>query len=910
GSYLLQGTVSDDSTVDKVEVQLDGGGWQQAQLSGTNWSLAIAPQSLANPDGGNLAIDVQATDKAGRTGSSTANVLVDVTPLDAFISTATIISSGALIAPDQIINDLNVRLTWPAIPGAASIYAGWTNASTPTLGSLTAYGAGAGSHDQSGAEGSALYAHVIAVDSNGNQTASSSGPYGFDGPRTPDLIADLARDIWVASGGKQVGQMITGERGVQQLFAGWDTDQLRLRWQGVNLGSGDDLYLYLETGGGGSTDLYNPYGTGQSGQLPFAANYMVRLSAGISPTLYVAGGGWTPQGTVSGVSRGDRNDLLLPFSLLGISNPAGSSLKLLGVASQNAGQEIWATIPDKNLGRSWNQYIEFAALGAGIVPADGVWADAQLAVAIAANPSPDQLVGVGDTMRVTVTVQNVGSAPLPQLTIAGTTSGGVALGSGPQVAANIPVSGTAQLLLTGAVNGDGTLALTLADSYHRPYQLETLAYTVDNTPPINVSVVISAANPGKNIAIGFAEDDSAIGQFALEVNGAAVPCVGAGVGYLCEWDAGNASEGSSFTLRGRATDVHGNVGLGNNLSVQVDATLPILTLSAASQTALSDGRINNRERTLTGTLTDNVAGASVQLCSDDGTSRCSAQAVAPDNSWTLLAPALGDGVTTTLTIVGYDLAGNGSQPLSQPVIVDSVNPQLTLTSLNPGTVLSSTAVLLASGTVTDGGGVAAVRVYLVKPDGSSTIVPATLSGTNWSVPYYFDQTGDYQAVAVATDLAGNRGTLVLGTFTADAMPGLAVLTTHVVGSGVVTPAGGQFALGTVVTITATADVSWTFAGWSGDLSGNANPTTITLDGSKVITATFTEDVVLPPGDINGDDTVNVLDLQATINMILNGTQPDDSLFALEWWQRADLNNDGQWNVLDLQLLINLIQAAP
>ncbi len=54
----------------------------------------------------------------------------------------------------------------------------------------------------------------------------------------------------------------------------------------------------------------------------------------------------------------------------------------------------------------------------------------------------------------------------------------------------------------------------------------------------------------------------------------------------------------------------------------------------------------------------------------------------------------------------------------------------------------------------------------------------------------------------------------------------------------------------------------------------------------------------------------MIDLQALINMILHNTQPDDTLFALAWWQRADLNNDGQWNVIDLQMLINQIQAAP
>jgi len=134
------------------------------------------------------------------------------------------------------------------------------------------------------------------------------------------------------------------------------------------------------------------------------------------------------------------------------------------------------------------------------------------------------------------------------------------------------------------------------------------------------------------------------------------------------------------------------------------------------------------------------------------------------------------------------------------------------------------------------------------------------------------------------------------------------LTVNIVGSGVVTPTSRSYISGTVVPITATANAGWSFAGWSGDLSGNANPTSLTLDGDKVITATFTS--LLAPGDVNGDTTVNVIDLQVLINMILSNTQPDATLFATDWWQRADLNNDGQWNVIDLQMLINKIQAAP
>jgi hypothetical protein len=54
------------------------------------------------------------------------------------------------------------------------------------------------------------------------------------------------------------------------------------------------------------------------------------------------------------------------------------------------------------------------------------------------------------------------------------------------------------------------------------------------------------------------------------------------------------------------------------------------------------------------------------------------------------------------------------------------------------------------------------------------------------------------------------------------------------------PTGGSYAAGTAVTLTATPDSGWQLSGWSGDLTGSANPATITMDANKIVTATFTE----------------------------------------------------------------------
>jgi uncharacterized repeat protein (TIGR02543 family) len=75
-----------------------------------------------------------------------------------------------------------------------------------------------------------------------------------------------------------------------------------------------------------------------------------------------------------------------------------------------------------------------------------------------------------------------------------------------------------------------------------------------------------------------------------------------------------------------------------------------------------------------------------------------------------------------------------------------------------------------------------------------------------------------------------------------AAPPQYTLTTNTVGNGSIAlnPAGGTYDAGTVVTLTATPDSGWQFDGWSGDLSGSTNPTTITMNSNKSVTATFSE----------------------------------------------------------------------
>jgi hypothetical protein len=67
------------------------------------------------------------------------------------------------------------------------------------------------------------------------------------------------------------------------------------------------------------------------------------------------------------------------------------------------------------------------------------------------------------------------------------------------------------------------------------------------------------------------------------------------------------------------------------------------------------------------------------------------------------------------------------------------------------------------------------------------------------------------------------------------------------GSGSVTrnPNKSTYVYGDVVQLTATANPGDTFSNWSGDFTGSTNPTTITMNGNKTITANFATTSVTP-----------------------------------------------------------------
>jgi hypothetical protein len=85
----------------------------------------------------------------------------------------------------------------------------------------------------------------------------------------------------------------------------------------------------------------------------------------------------------------------------------------------------------------------------------------------------------------------------------------------------------------------------------------------------------------------------------------------------------------------------------------------------------------------------------------------------------------------------------------------------------------------------------------------------------------------------------NANKSVTAVFTEIVLPQY-TLTVNTTGNGSValSPVGGTYDEGTVVTLTATADTGWEFIEWTGDLTGSENPINIIMDANKSVTAVF------------------------------------------------------------------------
>jgi hypothetical protein len=112
------------------------------------------------------------------------------------------------------------------------------------------------------------------------------------------------------------------------------------------------------------------------------------------------------------------------------------------------------------------------------------------------------------------------------------------------------------------------------------------------------------------------------------------------------------------------------------------------------------------------------------------------------------------------------------------------------------------------------------------------------------------------------------------------------LDVRTVGSGSVTvdPVKQTYAFGDRVTLTATPNVGQVFAGWSGDISGLANPVELIMDSSKTVTATFV--------DGSADPVVSGVSVQRFVNSAVVSWSTDKPTTGSVVWGTSSAYGSG------------------
>ena len=152
---------------------------------------------------------------------------------------------------------------------------------------------------------------------------------------------------------------------------------------------------------------------------------------------------------------------------------------------------------------------------------------------------------------------------------------------------------------------------------------------------------------------------------------------------------------------------------------------------------------------------------------------------------------------------------------------------------------------------------------------TGTIPTLNLAGTTgkFNVSWLDTKTGVVKAGSV-TQVNGG-GTVNLGTAPAGLPTDKVILVSNGVGpvtynlttsaqNGTIDPSSGTYPEGTIVTLTAKGNLGYKFSAWGGDASGTSNPTNITMNADKNVTATFvpTPIYTLNVAAVNGTVTLN------------------------------------------------------
>ncbi|HRI56757.1 MAG TPA: Ig-like domain-containing protein, partial [Anaerolineae bacterium] len=381
-------------------------------------------------------------------------------------------------------------------------------------------------------------------------------------------------------------------------------------------------------------------------------------------------------------------DLRLPFAWLGLTPAA--ALKLLAVASNGDALSLWAAAPNKNPLNSprvvspvaqsqdlrtyaLTQFVQFPALGAGLLPNGQRPIDADLRLGIISTPGgfsagyladnlydaltpgapldanldglPDrplpmaespQPVGNGQAISYTVAYHNSGTQAAENVQIAITTRGALRLTDGStsrtislgNVAAGISTTVQIDALIDTSFDGQSAeLNAAIADTLHgRAFDWLWVLHPVDSQPPTDVLITnpVMYARPDVNVIAGTVADRSGASDLEIEITArpthavTTLNCVDPTPddnSWACTWQPGSLAGLTGFDLRARASDRFGNTSAWSPVHhLIVDTAPPTITADPIVADYLADGFINGAELDWSGAAQDDQAVTRVAVC--------------------------------------------------------------------------------------------------------------------------------------------------------------------------------------------------------------------------------------------------------------------------------------------------------
>ncbi len=425
-----------------------------------------------------------------------------------------------------------------------------------------------------------------------------------------------------------------------------------------------------------------------------------------------------------------------------------------------------------------------------IVPATALDADLDgnpdAALPLDLDPLP---VGQGLVVSYTLNYENRGTAAATGVVADITAAGGLAsLSNNTLPLGTIAAGSSGSVSFTAVVDSglDGESAeiqVEVADSVHAPFEWLWQQHDIDSVGPTDVEITSPVTYIGANVSTlrGVVTDVSGVPEITLRVNNSTTQTCVDSKPYDGEWsclfDAGGATDGTTFQFDAKGTDEWNNMGAyGPAVTLVVDTSAPSIALSATSLAALNDGRLTRNEIPLSGTVTDDRSAAGAEVCvlaAGETDPTCVRVPVSPSGQATadwlsdVPIPADADGASYTLTFYGIDSAGNRTlTPITKVVTADFSGPNIQVTTQPTLASQFSTVVALA-GTISDGSGVASLTLQITAPDNGDLVADEFTSvalgnGANWSHSLTFSREGNYQFGLIAVDNRGNQTSL--GTF--------------------------------------------------------------------------------------------------------------------------------------------------